>query len=226
MITFPNFCAFSPFFHADRIAATLQLLTFFFIAVFAFDPQDYYCIGDRALENYKWPTNTDNRTNENLNKDIEAYCPSFFQLPVLMLMLITLLNDGTLISVGYDYVKPSPRPEKWNLKVLFLVSSILGVVSMGSSLLLLWAALDSPNEGSLFKKLGLPVPAYGQIVTMIYLKVSLSDFLTLFAARTSPGPFWSAAPAPILVGAASIALALSTVLSCVWLSGEMLPSCI
>ena len=28
-------------------------------------------------------------------------------MPVLMLMLITLLNDGTLISVGYDrYVAP------------------------------------------------------------------------------------------------------------------------
>lgn len=36
--------------------------------------------------------------------------PNFFQLPVLMLMLITLLNDGTLISVGYDNVRHSPRP--------------------------------------------------------------------------------------------------------------------
>jgi hypothetical protein len=44
-------------------------------------------------------------------------CPSFFQLPVLLLMLITLLNDGTLISIGYDNVTPSNRPEKWNLKV-------------------------------------------------------------------------------------------------------------
>lgn len=34
-----------------------------------------------------------------------------------MLMLITLLNDGTLISIGYDNVKASSRPEKWNLKV-------------------------------------------------------------------------------------------------------------
>ena len=33
-----------------------------------------------------------------------------------MLMLITLLNDGTLISIGYDYVTPSKMPEKWNLK--------------------------------------------------------------------------------------------------------------
>ena len=32
-------------------------------------------------------------------------------------MLITLLNDGTLISIGYDNVKPSHYPEKWNLRV-------------------------------------------------------------------------------------------------------------
>ena len=37
--------------------------------------------------------------------------PAFFQLPVLMLMLITLLNDGALTSVGYDIVKPSATPE-------------------------------------------------------------------------------------------------------------------
>ena len=34
-----------------------------------------------------------------------------------MLMLITLLNDGTLISIGYDNVVPNPRPDKWNLRV-------------------------------------------------------------------------------------------------------------
>ena len=33
---------------------------------------------------------------------------SLLQLPVLMLMLITLLNDGALISIGYDLVRPSP----------------------------------------------------------------------------------------------------------------------
>ena len=34
-----------------------------------------------------------------------------------MLMLITLLNDGTLISIGYDNVVPNPRPDRWNLRV-------------------------------------------------------------------------------------------------------------
>lgn len=43
--------------------------------------------------------------------------PDFFKMPVMMLILITVLNDGTLISVAYDHVVPSRQPEKWNLKV-------------------------------------------------------------------------------------------------------------
>lgn len=71
-----------------RIAATLQLLVFFFIAVLTLHPNDF-------SDNF----------------------PKFFKMPVIMLMLITLLNDGTLISIGYDNVTPSKMPEKWNLRV-------------------------------------------------------------------------------------------------------------
>lgn len=154
-----------------RLAATLQLLLFFFISVFAFPPPDYYCRPDgpnAALVN---------------TQD----CPSFFRLPVLLLMLITLLNDGTLISIGYDRVRPSPRPEKWNLRILFLVAAALGLVSMGSSLLLLWAALDSPNSGSLFQGLGLPVPGFGQITSWVQQRRSLTlDGFEFNTSKTHP----------------------------------------
>ncbi|CAL5220978.1 g3087 [Coccomyxa viridis] len=169
-----------------RIAATLQLLLFFFIAVFAFAPDHY---------NPKWPT--------------------FFQLPVLMLMLITLLNDGTLISIGYDNVVPNPRPDKWNLRVIFTIASVLGAVACLSSLLLLWACLDSGHPHSLFRRMHLPPIPYAKIITLIYLKVSISDFLTLFSSRTS-GFFWTSPPAPLLLGAALFSLSLSTLLACVW----------
>ena len=56
--------------------------------------------------------------------------PDFFKLPVLMLMLITLLNDGTLISIGYDNVNPSKYPNVWNLPVLFTISSVLALVAL------------------------------------------------------------------------------------------------
>jgi hypothetical protein len=73
-----------------------------------------------------------------LSQDGKTHCapfPSFFQLPVLMLMLITLLTDGALISVGYDIVKPNPMPEQWNLVRLFIMASSMGAVSLGACVL-------------------------------------------------------------------------------------------
>jgi len=50
--------------------------------------------------------------------------------------------------------------------------------------------------------------------------VSISDFLTLFSARTNENFFWSTLPAPILMGAGFIALTLSTILACAWPAGK------
>lgn len=178
-----------------RIAATLQLLMFFIIAIFAFHPSDY-------------------QQPAELEQDLPW--PDFFHMPVLMLMLITLLNDGTLISIAYDYADASPTPNKWNLPVLFVVSSILAAVSCASSLLLLDFLLDSWNPDGFFQQLGIGGVQYGQITTAIYLKVSVSDFLTLFSARTGRSFFWKTAPAPVLLIAGLVALSLSSLLSIVW----------
>ncbi|GBF93619.1 H+-transporting ATPase [Raphidocelis subcapitata] len=174
-----------------RIACTLQLLLFFFIAIFAIHPHSY----------------------------MESWDPTalhFFKMPVLFLMLITVLNDGTLITVAYDNVNPSKQPEKWNLVALWAVSIVLSIVALLSSLLLLWAAVDSGNPGSLFSKMGLPRMDFDQVVTMIYLKVSLSDFLTLFSARTHDGFFWSSRPSWMLSLGACISMGISTLIACLW----------
>lgn len=181
-----------------RIAATLQLLVFFFIAVLALRPVDFQ------------PNDDDNGDDANSN------WPDYFKLPVLMLMLITLLNDGTLISIGYDNVTPSRYPNVWNLPVLFFISSVLAGVALFSSLILLYLALDSWHTESWFYKMGIGELSYGQITTLMYLKVSISDFLTLFSARTHDGFFWSSRPSPILLVAAIFSLSLSTLLACFW----------
>eukprot|EP01040_Poterioochromonas_malhamensis_P007396 gene7396-7978_t len=182
-----------------RIAATLQLLVFFFIAVLALHPSDFMPSNWETLDGF----------------DSDAW-PDYFKLPVLMLMLITLLNDGTLISIGYDNVVPSKYPNVWNLPVLFLVSAVLAGVALFSSLIILYLALDSWHHESWFYKMGIGELSYGQITTIMYLKVSISDFLTLFSARTHDGFFWSSRPSPILLVAASFSLSLSTLLACVW----------
>ena len=111
------------------------------------------CIRDSslALQSFSFRAQTD---DPYCSADFEPW-PHFFKMPVLLLMLITLLNDGTLISIGYDNVNPSNMPEKWNLPALFTTSIILGMVACGSSLLILWAALDSWTKGGLFDDWGI-----------------------------------------------------------------------
>lgn len=174
-----------------RIACTLQLVVFFFIAILSLHPSTY------------------------------GHEEHFFKMPVLMLILITVLNDGTLISVAYDHVIPSHQPEKWNLKVLWVVSTVLAAIACLSSLLLLWGALDASNPKGMFAAFGLPAIPYPEIITMMYLKVSISDFLTLFCARTHHGFFWSDRPSPFLAGAATVSLGISTLVACVWGDGQI-----
>jgi len=178
-----------------RIAASLQLLVFFFFSVLVLRPKSY------QPEGQEWPP--------------------FFKMPVLLLMLITLLNDGTLISIGYDHVSASPKPSQWKLVELFFTSSVLGVVSCVSSVLLLQWALDSWAENSFFRQIGLDPLRYGEIIMMMYLKISVSDFLTLFSSRTGADFFWSTKPAPVLLVAAGFSLTLSTLIAIFWPDGRL-----
>jgi H+-transporting ATPase len=118
--------------------------------------------------------------------------------------------------VAYDHVVPSKHPEKWNLRALWVISAVLALPALGSSLLLLWAALDSFADNSLFAKMGLPGVPYAKVITMMYLKISISDFLTLFAARTHNGLFFSMRPGYLLLGLATMALAISTIVATLW----------
>merc|ERR1712137_298920 len=115
-----------------RIAATLQLLCFFFISVFAYRPNEYMPKDWENLQGFpdkdKWPP--------------------FFHMPVLMLMLITLLNDGTLITIGYDLAVAPNTPPKWNMPFLFSMSFVQAFVAMISSVNLLHILLWSWEEGS------------------------------------------------------------------------------
>lgn len=183
-----------------RIAATLQLLVFFFVAVFALKPIDFQPSNYESISNF--PDDFD--------------WPLFFHMPVIMLMLITLLNDGTLIAIGYDIVVPGQNPERWNLPVLFLISSVMAGIAFISSIVLLYCSLNSWNEGSVFQTWGLGGISYGQVTTSIYLKVSISDFLTLFSCRTGDQFWWTTRPSWILLGAGGFALMCSTVLAIAW----------
>merc|ERR1711998_586489 len=169
-----------------RVACTWQLLFFFLIGCLTVRPVDF---------NANWP--------------------AFFSIPVIALVTITILNDGTIISVAFDNVKSSVEPEKWDLPCLFVISSSIGGTALISSLILLQWGLDSADEKGYFGRLGLSPLEYGQLMTMMYLKVSLSDYLSLFNARTRSW-MWTRVPSTTVVAAGALATAAATLLAVAW----------
>lgn len=173
-----------------RVAATIQLLLFFFVAIIFLHPKSY-----------------------------NAAFPDFWAMPVISLITITVLNDGTIISIAYDNVKASKLPQQWNMRRLWSMSFCLGIVACASSLLLLHLAMNSTAIASsipFLGTIGFNSLSYGQVITIMYLKVSLSDFMTLFSARTGVDPFFSTAPSAIVSGAGMLAVTASTLIALFW----------
>ena len=198
-----------------RLAASMQLLFYFFVAVLTMHPAEYIAACDAEPSDWHGATapNATGGGDDPAAGDSTTW-PYMYGMPVLLLMMITLLNDGALITIGYDNVHGSPTPTVWSLKMLFFVSFILAAVACVSSLLLLHLALDSWCEGSVFRQLGLKPLSWGHVTTMMYLKVSVSDFLTLFSCRAGNLFWFESRPAPIVGAAAFIALSFSTAIAC------------
>lgn len=173
-----------------RVACTEQLLVFFFISCLFFDPTRY-----------------------------DATWPNYFDIPVIALVTITILNDGTIISISYDNVQASMLPEKWDLNILYIVSSAIGFVGLIASLILLHLALRSGEPGNLLGALGFESLTFGQIQTLLYLQLALSAYMTVFVSRTKSW-MWSRSPSWQLAGACVVATAASTFLSAYWPFGN------
>lgn len=186
-----------------RIACTFQLLLFFFITMVSINPDsDFNCSGDGC--------------------DL----PETFALPVISLVIITVLNDGTIITIAYDNVTVSKKPETWNLWIIYANALLLAAIAFVSSIGLLLLALDHMDEDDpnvILDAFGIDTLAYGEVLTIMYLKVSISDFLTVFTARTKSW-FWTRKPGMSLLIAALLSLIIATVLSMCWflkLGGDM-----
>ena len=132
-----------------------------------------------------------------------------FQIPVFVIVLISLINDGTIITIAYDNVLTSARPEKWDLPCVCGVAICLGFSGVGFSIGLFQAA-----RSNFFQQMftGLPALVPVQQEAMMYLQLSLAGQLTVFNARTKKF-FFSRRPGTPLLVAFCVAQLLSTLIA-------------
>jgi len=110
----------------------------------------------------------------------------FYPVTPVMIVLLALLNDGAILSIAYDNVRPSKEPRRWDFRLVLGLGTVLGVAGVISSFGLFY--------------LGERVLNFDRelIQTLIYLKLSVAGHLTVFVTRTRQS-FWSVRPGRLLL---------------------------
>lgn len=124
----------------------------------------------------------------------------FFPITALMIVLLALLNDIPIMTIAWDNVLYSRSPERWKMRKILTLATIIGFVGVVSSFTLLAIA-----EGPLHLSLDV-------IRSLIFLKLAVAGHLTVFVARTR-GPFWSVRPASALLGAVIATQTVATLIT-------------
>jgi len=132
----------------------------------------------------------------------------FYPVNAIMIVLLALLNDLPIMTIAYDNVKYSDKPERWNSKSLLSIATFLGIIGVTASFGIFVI-------GDVFFHLSREV-----LQSFIYLKLSVAGQLTLLVARTR-GPFWSVKPALPLMAAM---ITTQTIATLITVYGFLLPA--
>ncbi len=124
---------------------------------------------------------------------------NFYPVTAVMIVLLALLNDAPILAIAYDRVLYSPEPEKWDMRLVLAMATLLGIVGVFSSFFIFYV-------GEHVLRLSRDL-----VQSFIFLKLAVAGHLTIFLARTR-GPFWSIRPGGLLFWSAVVTKILATLM--------------
>ncbi|WVQ65403.1 plasma-membrane proton-efflux P-type ATPase [Kwoniella botswanensis] len=135
-----------------------------------------------------------------------------FDFPSFMVLIIAVLNDGTIMTLSLDRVLPSTTPDSWDLAEVFAYGIGYGFY-LSASTIALYATMHSTNFFE--DKFGVnPIKATNdpQGHMVIYLQVAIISQALIFVTR-SHGPSWTERPSVALMLAFCLAQLISSIIA-------------
>ncbi|KAG6410694.1 hypothetical protein SASPL_128759 [Salvia splendens] len=134
-----------------------------------------------------------------------------FDFSPFMVLIIAILNDGTIMTISKDKVKPSPMPDSWKLREIFTTGIVFGTYLAVMTVVFFWAV----QESTFFTdKFGVrPIKDhYHELNSAVYLQVSIVSQALIFVTRSRS---WSYIERPglLLVFAFLVAQLIATVIA-------------
>ncbi|OCF56778.1 plasma-membrane proton-efflux P-type ATPase [Kwoniella mangroviensis CBS 10435] len=135
-----------------------------------------------------------------------------FDFPSFMVLIIAVLNDGTIMTLSLDRVLPSTTPDSWDLAEVFAYGIGYGFY-LSASTIALFATMHSTTFFE--DKFGVnPIKdtndPEGHMV--IYLQVAIISQALIFVTR-SHGPSWTERPSVALMLAFCLAQLISSIIA-------------
>ncbi|PON79845.1 P-type ATPase [Parasponia andersonii] len=111
-----------------------------------------------------------------------------FDFSPFMVLIIAILNDGTIMTISKDRVKPSPVPDSWKLREIFATGTVLGTYLAVMTVVFFWLAQSSDFFTDRF---GLkPIRNNeDELTAAIYLQVSIVSQALIFVTRSRSWSF-------------------------------------
>ncbi|KAK3130929.1 hypothetical protein QOZ80_6BG0499780 [Eleusine coracana subsp. coracana] len=134
-----------------------------------------------------------------------------FDFAPFMVLIIAVLNDGTIMTISKDRVKPSPLPDAWKLNEIFATGIVLGTYQALATVLFFWAVRDTKFFTDTFgvHPIG---ESREELTSAVYLQVSIISQALIFVTRARSW-FFVERPGLLLVAAFLIAQLLATLIA-------------
>ena len=79
-----------------------------------------------------------------------------FVVSAFAMLLLVFMTDFAKIALATDAVRPSNKPETWNIGGFVLVSAVLGIAMVAETLFALWIAWTTVRSGHRRQRLATP----------------------------------------------------------------------
>ncbi|CAN4088166.1 unnamed protein product [Withania somnifera] len=138
-----------------------------------------------------------------------------FDFPPFMVLIIAILNDGTIMTISKDRVRPSPLPDSWKLAEIFTTGVVLGGYLAMMTVIFFWAAYKTNFFPRVFGVSTLEKTAtddFRKLASAIYLQVSTISQALIFVTRSRSWSFVER-PGLLLVVAFLIAQLVATLIA-------------
>jgi|UniRef100_A0A2N9HKY4 H+-transporting ATPase len=132
-----------------------------------------------------------------------------FDFAPFMVLIIAILNDGTIMTISKDRVKPSPMPDSWKLKEIFATGIVLGGYMALMTVVFFWAMKDTNFFSDKFHVRPLKDE---EMMAALYLQVSIISQALIFVTRSRSWSFIER-PGLLLLGAFVLAQLVATVIA-------------